>query len=329
MKAAIGSRHSLVTWIALPCVALAAPGLSLAGVERSGGGIVMGTVFQATVAAQTPALAGAMANRAVELARRWDDVLTIWREEGELARLNSRAGKGPIEISSELAVALSAMQRYTRDTQGAFEPGVAASVRHHSTIDARAASAPTVSNVLHDLRLTAGHAELAPGAALDSGGIGKGIALDAIADELRRAPGVTGAYVNFGNSSQLAFGTRADGSPWRIALSGLDERHVHGVIVLDGAISSSRSRSSGDEAGPIVDPATGDVVAAARFATCLAASAAEADAWSTAIVVLGARAIADAERRSLAVLYEEPGSVLVSARLASAVSDAAEHRALE
>ena len=72
-----------------------------AAVARSGQ-VVMGTVLTVTVVADDRAEAQAMADAAIDEARRWDDALTIWRSEGELARFNAGAGQAPITVSPRL-----------------------------------------------------------------------------------------------------------------------------------------------------------------------------------------------------------------------------------
>lgn len=290
-----------------------------ATVERSRGEIVMGTVLQVTVADDDPESAQRYAARAIAIARRWDDVLTTWRQEGELARLNAAAGHGPVAISAQLYSALAQMRRLSDITDGAFDPGVGPLVRYYARSRTDITAPPTAhTRIARVLRLQGGSAELASGSSLDAGGIGKGIALDAMAEELRNQ--VQGAYFNFGGSSQLAFGTRADGRPWAIALSGLDGRRIHGFVHLEGALSTSRARPIGDESGPIVDPVSGSVVSKDRLVTCLAASASTAEAWSTALVVRGEQGLPSALASGVEVLYEQPGSLWLSNGLRALVS---------
>jgi thiamine biosynthesis lipoprotein ApbE len=90
---------------------------------------VMGTVLAVTVVAADAATADALTAAAFAEARRWDDVLTTWRPEGELARLNARAGAGPVAISPDLAAALRLMVRLAAATDGGFDPAVGALAR--------------------------------------------------------------------------------------------------------------------------------------------------------------------------------------------------------
>jgi thiamine biosynthesis lipoprotein len=280
------------------------PSAALAATAHAGQ-IVMGTVLQVTVVAHDTGRAQQLALRAIDIARHWDDVLTIWRPDGELAALNARAGKGAQRISPDLFVALSTMTRLSRATDGAFDPGVAPLVARFSKLDQTGPMPPAATRIREALKLRPGAAELSEGAALDAGGIGKGIALDTMAATLRSG-GATGAYLDFGGSSQLAFGARDDGTPWTLGLGGLAAGVTHGVLELDGALSTSRSRPIGDVDGPIIDPVARRVVEASRFVTCYTSSgAAEAEACSKAFIVLGWAAYDPQRRPGWEALYED------------------------
>jgi thiamine biosynthesis lipoprotein len=271
---------------------------------------VMGTIIQVTVLASDPSAARRLADEAVAEAQRWDDILTTWRPEGELAHLNARAGAGPVRISPDLAAALRRMQQLSAATGGAFDPGVGLQVnvwsqpQSHALGDALPVlDRPQLSAVL---TLTSDHATLASGTALDAGGIGKGIALDAIAARLRAA-GVTAAFLDFGGSSQLAIGA-PPGSPdgWPVLVAGVAAGSTHGVItVRDAAVSTSQALGPGADAGPIIDPRTGLPVSRPRLATVLASDATTADAWSTALVVLGRAGMQRADASGLAAFLDD------------------------
>jgi len=287
-------------------VLLACNGLAVAAEYRTGQP-VMGTVLQVTVVDSSRERARHLAEAAIELARHWDDVLTTWRREGELAQLNRSAGR-TVAVSSDLSAALVQMLRMYDESGGAFDPAVGERVDYYRTV---ADGTPTSS--LLDLRralwLRNRQARLKTGATLDAGGIGKGIALDAIAHWLR-AQRVTGAFLDFGGSSQTAIGTADDGSIWSVAVAGGETGVLLGTIGLrDRSLSTSRSSAPGDPAGPIINPADGTPVAPGRLVTVLATSAARADAWSTALVVSGPAGLARAQRYRIEALIDESGSL--------------------
>jgi len=303
---------------------------------------VMGTVLQVTVAAPTQAQAKQLAEAAFAEARRWDDVLTTWRPQGELARFNATgrtAGRKPAAeaanavsaeecvppetipaetaVSPELYSALEHMLALSKATGGAFDPAVGPLVGLWRTHKQLGPLKPPGERfrIATALRLQAGKAGLAAGAALDAGGIGKGIALDAIARKLRAA-GATSFFLDFGGSSQLAFGApaAAKGSPgWPVAVAALASGATHGLVALqDTSLSTSRALPAGDEAGPIVDPRSGNLAPAPRLATVLGPSAIVTDAWSTALVVLGREGVEKARAAGLEVLYEDAAGVVMS-----------------
>ncbi len=269
----------------------------------------MGTIVQVTVISHDLEHARRAAAAAVAEVQRWDDVLTIWREAGELARLNRAAGSGLHPISSALQTSLARMMELSALTGGAFDPSVGPFVALWSGDVAPSREAlerigPVgISSVL---ALDSAAAALAAGAALDPGAIGKGIGLDAAVEVLQRAH-VEAAFLDFGGSSQTALGAPPD-SPrgWPVAIAGLAEGEVRGVVALrDASLSTSRSRGPKAEDGQIVDPRSGLAVAAPRLATVRAKRATDADAWSTALVVLGRDGVEIAVRHHLDVLVED------------------------
>jgi FAD:protein FMN transferase len=299
MMAAMRVTSSAVLVAALVSCSASRPGLELA---RSGQP-VMGTILTVTVAARDRAVAQALADDAVAEARRWDDALTIWRPEGELARFNERAGTGWIDVSPRLARGLEAMLSLAQATGGAFDPAVGA------LTDGRKRGPVAAAGRV--LLVQSTRARLESKSALDPGAIGKGLALDAIVERMR-ARGVTSAFLDFGGSSQSAIGSPPDDDRgWPVLVAGWAAGTSHGIVRLRDA-SISTSRAGATDTTPIFDPRTGVVVAAPRLATVVARTATEADAWSTALVVLGTEGMEAAARRGVESLVEEKGGVVVS-----------------
>lgn len=287
------------------------PSTRAAGAPVRLGAPVMGTVLTVTVVAGDEAVARRLAEAAMAQARHWDDVLTTWRPEGELARFNASAGNGPVDVSGDLATALRAMRALAEETGGLFDPAVGPLVarwRGPQPPDPAPAPSPA-THVATALTLDGRRATLVAGAALDAGGIAKGIALDAMAVLLRRG-GVRAAFLDFGGSSQLAVGAPEAAAGWRVGLGGLASGTVLGEIVLrDAALSTSRAAPGPAAAGPIIDPRSGVPVTVPRIATARAADATSAEAWTKALVIAGRAALPAATAHGVAALVEDASGV--------------------
>ncbi len=275
----------------------------------------MGTVLQVEVVAGDRQAAELLCRRAVETARSYDDLLTTWRTDGELARLNEQAGHGPVAISLELHDALLRMLAFTEATDGAFDPSVGRAVefwRQQKGIAESSAVAPAPAGSSDRVALGTNRSEtdglrhwaaLGEGVRLDAGGIGKGMALDAIT-ELLRSGGAKAAFLDFGGSSQSAFGSPEKGGRWTVALPSLTG--VVGTAVLaDRALSTSIASVAGATAGPIIDPRSMRPVPVPRLATVVAADATTAEVWSTALMVLGRKGLDKAAAAGLQAMFED------------------------
>ena len=130
------------------------------------------------------------------------------------------------------------------------------------------------------------------GMSIDLGSVAKGAALDSAAALLRES-GVRSAILHGGTSSVVAIGTPPGCDAWTIAIETAGPTRP--VIPLrDRALSVSapRGRMSMTPRGPvghIIDPRSGVPVRRLGTACVVHRSAAFADAWSTALLVLGER----------------------------------------
>jgi len=146
-------------------------------------------------------------------------------------------------------------------------------------------------------------AELAlAGMSVDLGGIGKGYAVDRVA-EMLRAAGVAAALVNFGGSSISAVGAPPGKIGWEIAVQD-GEKRLRGTIRLrDGALSTSGSMGrwwtiEGKKYGHLINPISGTPITEMRTAMVITPSATQAEALTKPLVVLGKGALPGVEKFS-------------------------------
>jgi thiamine biosynthesis lipoprotein len=267
----------------------------------------MGTPLRVAVCAASRPLGIAAIEAAFAAVRSTDDLLSTWRDDSELARVN-RAPRGqPVPLSPQLGAMLAEVGRWSRRTDRAFDPAIGALVdawdlrgrgRVPSAAELRAARDRTG---LAHFRLAGDHRTVVrdtEGAWLDSGGFGKGAALAAARDSLT-AHGIASALLNFGGQV-LVLGRNPEGAKWVVPVAHPSRRGVPVARLRLQDRSASTSAQSehfvvvgGRRLGHIVDPRTGHPVPAWGSVTVVAADPMLADILSTALLVLGPdRAIA-------------------------------------
>jgi thiamine biosynthesis lipoprotein len=288
---------------------------------------IMGTTLRIAVAAPNRPQGIRAIEDAFEAVRRVDDLLSTWREDTEIARLNQAPVGHPVPLSPALYTRLSNAASWARLTGGAFDPAVGSLVdawdlRGHGRIPsepalARARDAAGMGHfVFNDSTHSISRSDSASW--LDTGGFGKGVALDEARRALLRGD-VTAASLNFGGQV-LVIGGDSIGADWKVPVAHPARRAEPAAwLRLRDRSASTSSQSErfvavgGRRLGHILDPRTGRPVAAWGSVTVVAEDPAVADAVATALLVLGPDAgVKWAEsREDLGVLFliERAGQV--------------------
>ena len=129
------------------------------------------------------------------------------------------------------------------------------------------------------------------GVRIDTGGIGKGYAVDLITRLFRRS-GIESGLINFGQSSVYAMGSPPRSPSWSLLLR-FQDRDPEGVVKLkDQAFSASDSLGRsfmirGKKYGHLIDPRNGKPITERIRAVVLAPSATEAEALSKYVILRG------------------------------------------
>lgn len=228
----------------------------------------MGTRFELAIPGSSPSLraAGAAAMEEIET---WHRRLNRFAPDSLVSHINRTAATHPVQLDDQTFALFVEAERIRFASGGAFD--VTLGGGHGIALDYDAWT----------VRF------LQPDVSIDLGGIAKGHALDRAASLLWQF-GVTSALLHGGTSSVVAIGTpRADSDGWRIAIGSGDDAPV--LTLRDRALSVSdphSQRGLGLESH-ICDPRTGDTVVRPGQIAVVGPSARTADAWSTALVVLG------------------------------------------
>ncbi len=244
----------------------------------------MACTFELFLVASDARYAAHAARAATDEIDRLERELSRFIPTSDIAHINRAAPGEFVPVSIETVECLTLASQVHAATGGAFDIAYRSPARR---IPAHATGPPllTLDPTRHAV------APRCPGVELDLGGLAKGYALDRAAAVLREWH-IAAALLHSGQSTALAFGRPADGTPWRVGLRAPDaaDRTLATVELHAAAVAGSGQALHGLH---VRDPRTGAPVAAGRAAWSLAPTAALADALSTAFLVLdeaGARA---------------------------------------
>jgi thiamine biosynthesis lipoprotein len=234
--------------------------------------------------------------------------MSTWEASSALCHYNRAAAGSWQVLPEDFARVMAAALRIARDSEGAFDPTVGALVHAWGFGAGGGTPALPPEQTLQQARARPRWSQLAlrgqplallqPGAVqLDLSAIAKGYAVDLLLHALGRR-GIDDALVEVGG--ELAGrGRKPDGTPWRVLVeTGADEQAPlpARVLALDGlAVATSGDRwhrfeHDGVRYGHTLDPRSGRPVPQAAAVTVVMHSAMEADAWATALTVMGAEA---------------------------------------
>jgi thiamine biosynthesis lipoprotein len=218
----------------------------------------------------------------------WHARLTRFAPDSLVSHINRTAGAAPVRLDRDTFVLFEDAMGVSAESEGAFDITVAPVM---GRLGFAGSAVPALGRRVNGraLLLDANAWTLRFSTAdvsLDLGAIGKGHALDCAAAVLREY-GVDAALLHGGTSSIAAIGAPPRSSGWRVAAG--PEADAAVVTLRDAAMSVSDSASQRTPAagGHIVDARTGGVIERARRAVVVGPSARLADAWATALVVLG------------------------------------------
>jgi thiamine biosynthesis lipoprotein len=269
----------------------------------------MGTTWSVVLNPTDPASADPQRARAVIDARlaETDRLMSTWRQDSELSRFNRHASTDAFPLSPKTFEVLRIAQGVSEASDGAFDVtvgplvavwGFGAQARSPRRSPDPAELAGVLARVgFRLLRLdsthTAAHKQR-PDVECDLSAIAKGFAVDEIARALTEI-GWSDFLVELGGEVR-ARGRRPGGTAWQVGIERPDPagRLVHAVLALDDqALATSGDYRNfywdGDQRRThILDPRTGRPLEHQLTSVSVVhREAALADAWATALIVLG------------------------------------------
>ncbi len=282
---------------------LAPPPLRVHEIE----GRTMGTTYSVLVAAVLDAEDGARAVRAIEdELERTSALMSSWIEESELSRFNRLGSDAPFAASPETLEVFRIARAVSERSGGAFDVTVGPLVRAwgFGPGDASVPLSAPGPGELARLRERVGWRNIEIGESTlrkreprleaDLSAVAKGWGVDRVSAALTGL-GLTDHLVEIGGEIR-ARGSKPGGAPWRIAIERPDPgtRDALEIVELrDVAMATSGDYRNyyeldGERISHTIDPRTGRPVRH-RLAsvTVVHESAAWADAWATALDVLG------------------------------------------
>lgn len=273
----------------------------------------MGTTYSLYLYANSASKANEEAARAFAIVDEVDALLSNYKPQSELSRINDHAYAGPVTTDPETFRFLEDSLRWSARSDGAFDITVGALMKAWGFFRStgRVPSRAELSSVRAEtgwrkVRLNAATRTVRfteQGIELDPGGIGKGFAVERVAAMLR-ADGVQSALLSAGSSTIYALGAPPGKKGWRVNVP--DPRR-HGaifstVILRDTSLSTASCAEKHFVLGghlycSIMDPRLAVPVEGRLQATVITPNATDGDALSNVMFVEVAAARAVTMRR--------------------------------
>ena len=265
--------------------------------------------------------------QSLDLVESLEAQLTVYRDDSEVVRINRRASQEPVKVESRLFGLLQQAQRLHHETNGALDitSGPLSEAWGFSRREGRIPSDEQITAALQRVGMQYVALDndkktisfLHPGVSINFNSMGKGYALDRMA-QLLAEHAIDDYLLHGGKSSILARGTQpASATPgWRVGI-----RHplrpgqrLAELVLHDDALSTSGAGTQffirrGRRYGHILDPRSGNPAEGLYSATVVAPTAAEAEGLSTAFYVMGPESVAQfcTARPDVAALLVAPG----------------------
>jgi thiamine biosynthesis lipoprotein len=279
MRSADRSLWGTALVVLLASASLPAEPLSLVHHQR----FCMGTMFDILVYHGSRADADRAIEQAMQEIVRLDQVMSHYKADSNLSRLNREGGRGFVLVEPSLFEVIHESIRFSGYSGGAFDVTIAPLLR--TWTDAYSEGRRPSASEISTARRCVGYEKIETAAPdrirfrsdcveLDLGGIGKGYAVDRAIAVLESA-GIRHALVNAGGSSIASIGAPPGTNGWPVTVGA---RKI--LLLRDSSMSTSQQN------GEILDPRTGSPAEMRMAVSVVTRSGTAADALSTTLVII-------------------------------------------
>lgn len=263
----------------------------------------MATRFELVLYGDEPARLRAAGEGALQEVEVLDRQLSFYRTDSDISWINAGASREPVKVEPQLFRLLQRAAELSRATQGAFDITVGPLMRAWGLTgeEGKVPSAEELAQVRELVGMS--HVCLnemdstirfdSDSVEIELGAIGKGYAIERAVEALQES-GVGSALIHGGTSTIYGLGAPPDADAWTVGIRdpGTGQALEQAVNLRDSALSVSAVHGKsftreGREYGHVIDPRTGEPSAAARLTAVWGPSPTDADALSTALLVLG------------------------------------------
>ncbi|OHB97301.1 MAG: hypothetical protein A2Z58_02770 [Planctomycetes bacterium RIFCSPHIGHO2_12_42_15] len=269
--------------------------------------MIMGTFAEVSIYSSDEKTAGKAIEGALDEMERMDRIMSNYKNDSELSKVNKKAAKSPVPCNAELLDVIEQSQYYSELSGGAFDITVSPIValwgffseKGHVPPDKeieRLLPAVSYKNIVIDR----GNNPKKPGTVflknmktqIDLGAIGKGYAVDKALEIIRKC-GIDNGCINLGGNIYV-LGTPFGKNAWKIGVQHpRDGNEILGYLELENEATATSGdyerffEFKGKRYSHIINPQTGRPVSGTIATTIVAPTGTAVDALSTIVFVLG------------------------------------------
>ena len=240
---------------------------------------------------------------ALEEARRLDHKLSNYRPESEWSQVNREAAEKPVAVSPELFRLLAYCLDVSRESEGTFDITVGPLMRawgffkgsghmpHRAEVKGSLVKVGYKNIILDPQARTVRFAR--QGVEMDPGGVGKGYAVDRMADILKEN-GIRSAFITAGGSSMYAIGTPPGEPGWKVQIRDPknESKIAAETLLKDESMATSGNYEKFFRVGRhvyshIMDPRTGFPSEGMYSVSVIAKQGIDSELWAKPFYILG------------------------------------------